>query len=114
MLHSRDAADCRYKLPPTFSLLLQDLLSSRRNPVIAAPPLVLALDPFALDPSPLLQAVEERVKRGHMKTHGSTGTGLDHAADVIAVARLILYQRENQHLSTALLPFGVRGCCSHI
>src|SRR5262245_12044358 len=49
-----------------------------------------------------------------MKTNRSCGTGLDHAADVIAVTRLILHQRENQHLSTALFPFGVRGRSSHI
>src|SRR5688572_15002718 len=114
MLHPRDAVDCLRERGPGFPLGGEDFLAVGGKPVVAAAALARLFDPAALDPASLLQPVEQRVERGDMKAEHALGAGLDQLAQLVAVPRLVLDQRQDQQLGAALLPFPLRHWQLHM
>ena len=90
----------------------------RCQAVVAPSTLLRFLDPPSDDPSVLLQSVEQRIERSHMKSQSPARSELNQLRNVIPMARLILEQREHEKLGAALFPLGVRqvrraGALSH-
>ena len=56
-----------------------------------------------MQPAASFQAVEHRVKRGHVETNRAAGALLDEFADFVAVARAGFDERER--MSSSALPF---------
>src|SRR5262245_59531795 len=107
MFDSRHAADERDKLFPTLLLDAQRFSPLGRQAVVATPPLVSLLDPPSNDPPVLLESMEQRIKRSHMKSELAAGSDLYELRDVVPMSRLIFQHREDEKLSAALLPLRV-------
>src|SRR5918911_3394431 len=103
MFDPRDAVARLDELPPGAALRRQDFPARGSQAVIAAAALSGALHPAPLNPAAPLQAVQERVERGDVEPQRPPRTLLDQAADVVAVPRPLLDQREDQQLGTPLL-----------
>ena len=85
--HSSNSVDRRDEDAPARALRGQDAAAFARQPVVAAPALAGLLDPAALDPATALEAVEQRVERGDVKSNSAARALLDKFADFVAVAR---------------------------
>src|SRR5215469_1222267 len=94
---------------PAASLGGQDFLPWRGKAVVAAPPLSCLFHPSALNPAALLQAIEQRVERGHVKAQRASRAPFNQFTDLVAVPRPSLQQRENQELGAALLQLPVEN-----
>src|SRR5262245_59662208 len=101
--NSRDPADRVGELAPGVALRLQHLLSGRRQPVVAAAALTRPLDPAALDPAALLEAIQQRIQRRDAELQHTARARFDQLAEVVAVARLILDERQDEQLGASLL-----------
>src|SRR4051812_25925729 len=103
MLGLRDPAhrlDERAPRPPPRA---QRLSARRGEAVVAPPPLRGLLDPTPFQEALRLEPVEEGIERGDVEPKGAVGAGLDELADLIAVARPLLDQGEDQELRGSLL-----------
>src|SRR4029079_4432541 len=98
---SSDAADRLDELAPGVALGLEHLGAGRGEPVVAAPALAGLLDPAALDPAALLEAVEERIQMSDTEAEAAARPGFDQLAQVVSVPRLILDERQDQQLGAA-------------
>src|ERR687883_1594761 len=107
MLHPRDAVDRQHELAPRTALGREHLPPLAREAVVAAAPLAGLLHPPPLDPAAPLELVEERVERGHVEPEHAAGAGLDQLAQLVAVPRLVLEQRQDHQLRAPLLQLGV-------
>src|SRR6185503_13432904 len=107
MFHPGDAADRPGELAPGAALRGQHLRAGRGQAVIAAPALAGLLDPAALDPAALLEAVEQRIEGGDAELQHAARSRFDQLAQVVAVSRLILDQRKNQELGAPLLELAI-------
>src|SRR5204863_4239709 len=67
MLDSCDAADRFHKLAPAIPLRRQRFLARRRQPIVTPPPLPRLLDPATPNPSPLFEAIQQRIKRSDVE-----------------------------------------------
>src|SRR6476660_5764094 len=81
---SDDLADGVHELEPALALLLHGLAAGGGDVVVAAATLPRLLDPFALDPSALFHAIEQRIERRHLKLHDAAGARLDELAQLVA------------------------------
>src|SRR5579871_5145927 len=95
--------------PPRLALAREHPPAKSREPIEAAVPRAGLLDPAALDPAPRLQAQERGIERRQREGQPSARSRLDELADLIAVARPILDQGEDQHVQAALLDLGREG-----
>jgi hypothetical protein len=66
-----------------------------REAIEAAPPLTGLLDPASLQPAAHLQPIKQRVERGDMELQLSGGSLLDGPADLVAVSRTRLDDRQD-------------------
>ena len=87
------------------SLPRQHAPSLARQLVVAPPPLAGLLDPPAFDPAALLEAIQHRIERRDPEGEGAFGPRLDQLADLVAVARPLLHQRQHQQRRAPLLHF---------
>src|SRR5262245_37447042 len=114
MFHSSDAADREDEFAPRVTLRRQDVGADRRQPVIAAPPLPGFLDPPPQDPAALLEAIEQGIERGDAEFQDAARSRLDELAEVVAVTRLILEQRQDQELGAAVLELAIEHAVYHV
>src|SRR5262245_35389351 len=91
----RDAVDGGDEPTPAAALLREHASSLSCETVITAPALTFLLDPLTDDPSAALEAVEQWIERRDLETDGAVGALLDHLADLVAVSRPRLEQRQN-------------------
>src|SRR5262245_11571976 len=114
MLDSGDPADRVCEFAPGVALRLEDLFAGWRQAVAAAAALSGFLDPPSLNPSALLEAIQQRVERGDAELENAARARFDQLAQVVTVARLVLDQRENQQLRAALLQLAVQHAGFHM
>src|SRR2546422_471087 len=87
------------------------LLSRGAPPLFTArlaAPLAGFFDPAALNPPALLEAIQQRVERGDAKLEDSLRARLNELAEVVAMPRLILDEREDQQLGAALFQLPIQ------
>src|SRR5262245_24811286 len=107
MFDSCDAVDRLDELAPRAALRRQHGGAGRRQPVVAAPALAGLLDPAALDPPALFEAIEQRIERRRAESEHAARSRFDQLAEVVAVAGLILDQREDEELGAALFQLAI-------
>src|SRR5947209_6764019 len=100
----RDRVD---ELPPVIALRGEDALALGRQTIEAPPAFAGLLDPLARNPSPFLEPVEQRIERRDLEFQASAGALLDQLADLVAVARARVHEREDQELGAAFLQFAL-------
>src|ERR671921_804842 len=84
---SRDQPYGLDEVVPGLALPHQHALPHRCEPVEAAPALTRLLDPCALDPAALLEAIEQRIERVEMEHQPPARPCLDQLAKLVAVPR---------------------------
>src|SRR5689334_14542473 len=109
MVDSRDPADRLGERTPRAALRFEDLRSRCGQGVVAAAALPGLLDPASLDPAAFLEAIQQRIERCHAELEDAVGLGLDQLAQVVAVARLVLEQREDEELGASLLQLAIES-----
>src|SRR5262245_33166982 len=109
-----DAVDGGGEALPALALLGEDAPAGGGDAVVAAPALAGLLDPPSLEPAALFQLVEERIEGGDLETDGAVGLALGHLADLVAVARPLLEQGEDDQLGAALLQLAVEDPGVHV
>src|SRR5262249_49945406 len=107
MFVSSNPADGLDEIAPRVALRSQHARAGWRQPVVAPPPLARLLDPAALDPAALLQPVEQRVERCDAEAEQATRARFDQLAQVVAMPRLILDERQDQQLGAPLLQLAI-------
>jgi hypothetical protein len=107
MVACRNAPDGLDERGPRLSLLCEHAPAFGCDFVEAAAPLAGLLDPAALDPSTLLEAVEQRVKRIDVERQLAAGSRVDQLAQFVAVTGPRVEQRENQQLRRSFLQLAV-------
>src|SRR6185436_16026092 len=107
MFGSGDVLDGVDEFPPVVALRGEHAPPFGGEPVEAPPPLAGLLDPASRDPAALLEAVEEGIERGDLEADPSVGSLLDQLADLVAVARTGLDEREDEELGAPFLQLAV-------
>src|ERR1041384_7786554 len=108
MLRPPHPADCLDEGAPAPPLGGEDLPALRGEPVVAAAALAGLLHPAAGDHAAPPEPVEQRGERRDGEAGDPAGARVDQLAQLVAVAGLVLEQREDQELGAALLPVRVR------
>src|SRR4051794_26337072 len=98
MLHPRDAGHRRHELAPALALGGQDVATGGGYAIEAAAPLARLLHPPPRDPAALLHAVEEGIERCDVEGEDAARAGRDELAEIVAVPRLMLQQRQDEEL----------------
>src|SRR5580700_7003983 len=101
----RDAIDARDKFAPAAKLRCEDFPSLASHTIMTAATLSTFFNPAPMQPAASFQAVEHRVKRGHMEAHCAARALLDEFADLVAVARARFDERKNEQFGAASFPF---------
>src|SRR5262249_31320238 len=109
-----DAVDRRDELAPGAALRFEHAGAGGRQPVVAPAALPRLLDPAALNPAAFLEAIEQRVERRDAGLEHAARAELDELAEVVAMARLVLDERQDQQFGAALLQFPVEHPRSHV
>src|SRR5688572_16119922 len=104
---------------PGVALAGEHATAFRGQGVETAPSFTGFLDPLSLQPSALLEAVQQGIERRDVKPHGAVRSLLDQLADLIAVARPRLQDRQDEQLRGPLLELAVErwrrhSCYKHI
>src|SRR3954471_1216825 len=107
MFRPRDPLNRLDELAPVIALRGQHLAAFRSQPIEAPAALARLLDPASRDPAALLEAVEQRVQRGHLELQPPAGSLLDQLADLVAMPRAGLDQRQDQQLGAAFLHLAI-------
>src|SRR5262249_47802392 len=111
---SCNPVDRANELAPGAALRGEDGGARRRETVVASPALAGLFDPPPLNPAAFLEAVEERIERGDAKRDDAARADLDQLAQVVAMPRLVLDERQDQQLGAALLQLAVEDPRFHI
>src|SRR5258706_4066230 len=109
MFDSGVSVDGVGELAPRAALRREDARTGGGQPVVAAPALARFLDPAADDPAALLEPVQQRIQRGDAEFQHAARSRLDQLAQVVAVARLIFDERQDEELGAPLLELAVQG-----
>src|SRR6476469_10067603 len=107
MLHPRHARDGAGKRPPRVALRVQNLATVGGEPVVPPPALAGFLHPASLNPAPGLEPVQLRIEGGDLELNAPFGPDLDQPGYVVAMARLLPYEREDEQFRASLLQFPV-------
>src|SRR5215831_14880205 len=107
MFVSRDALHSFHECRPRLALLGKHAPSFSRDPIEPPPPLLRFLDPRALDPSALLQAIEQRVEGINVECQMAAGARVDQFAQLVAVARPGVKQGEDEQLGGSPLQLAI-------
>src|SRR5687767_13221081 len=103
MLDSRHTIDGGEELLPAATLAGENLLAFRGDAIVPAPPLAGLFNPSSGDESTLLEPEQQRIQRGGVEREHALRSRGDQLAQVVAVPRLLLEQREDEHLRAAFL-----------
>src|SRR6266545_4508428 len=114
MFDSCDSCDEGDEIFPTLLLRTERLAPCGRERVIPAAALLGLLHPAAGDPAFGLEPMEQGIERRHVKAQRAAGARLDQLGDVVAVARLIFEQGEDQKFGAALFPILIGRRSRHI
>src|SRR5262249_17004121 len=98
---------------PCLLLLSQDASSFRSDLVQAAAPLLGLLDPSALDPSALLESIEQGIKRIDMECEPPAGTGVDQLTQLVAVTGPRIKQCKDKQLGRSSLQLPIKRPSVH-
>src|SRR6185437_11768780 len=96
MFNSCHPAHSSNEFLPALPLRAKHFSPLRSEAVVAPSSLFGLFHPTAIDQATVLQAVEQRIKGGDVKSQNAARPDLDEPGDVIAVARLILQQGQRQ------------------
>src|SRR3982751_6388312 len=107
MFGPRDQLNRLDELAPVITLRGEHLAAFCRQPIKAPAALAGLLDPPSRDPAALLEPIEQRVERGHFELQPPAGSLLDQLADLVAMARASLDERQDQQLGAALLHLAI-------
>src|SRR5258708_3294577 len=107
MFDSGDAADRVGEFAPGVALRLEHLFARRRKPVAAAAALAGLFNPGALNPAALLEPVQQRIERGDAELQHAARPRFDQLAEVVAVTRLVLDERQNEQLGAPLFQLAI-------
>jgi hypothetical protein len=99
MFPSRDAPHGLHEGGPRLSLLDKHAPPFSRDLVEPAAPLAGLFDPDPLDPSTLLEAIEQRIQGIDVERELTAGSGMDQLAQFVAVPGSRVQQREDQQLA---------------
>src|SRR6186997_1046145 len=113
-LDARDQVDRAHERRPTAALDGKHFAALRGQAVEPAAALAGTFGPASFNPAALLETVEEGIERRHGELERATGALLDQLADVVAVPRAVLDQRQNQQLGAAFLEFPGREPAAHM
>src|SRR5262249_38037903 len=113
MVASRHAADSVDERGPRLPLLGEAAPPVGSHPVEAAAPRAGLLDPGALDPAALLEAIEQRVEGIDVERQLAEGPRVNQLAQLVAVPGSRVEQREDEQFGGAFLQFAVEGACIH-
>src|SRR5262245_48946049 len=108
MVVSRDQRHCAHEALPGFSLAREHSAAFGRQRVEAATALPGFLDPLALQPAALLEPIQQRIQRCDMKLQLAARARLDELADLVAVTRPGLEDREDDQLRRTLLELAIQ------
>src|SRR5262245_7081264 len=114
MTKPRDTVDGADEGDPALALGVEHAGACGGEPVVAAPPLAGFPRPVAGDPRATLQPVEQGVKGGDMQAHHPARSVFDELAQLVAMARLVLEEGEDEKLRAALLQLAVVQVVLHI
>src|SRR5207247_9776045 len=78
-----------------------------RQPVVTPSALARLFDPSALNPPAFLEAIQERVERRDAEGEDAAGPRFDQLAELVAMARLRLDEREDQQFRAAFLELAI-------
>src|SRR5262245_58331120 len=98
MIEPGDTVDRGDEVLPPAALGREDLAPRGRQPVVAAAPLAGLLDPLAPDPAALLEPVQQRIEGRNAEAQRAAGAVLDQLADLVAMPRAGLDERQDQQL----------------
>src|ERR1051325_5507585 len=107
MFVSRDAPHSFHECCPSLPLLSKHTPSFSRDPIEPASPLLGFLDPRALNPSTLLEAVEQGIEGINVKCQMAAGTSVDQFAKLVAVAGPGVKHGEDEQLGGSPLQLAV-------
>src|SRR5262245_13683805 len=107
MFELRDPSNRVDELFPGGTLRPQHRPALGGDAVIAAAPFARALDPASLNPPALFEPVEQRIERRRLEPHAAERSLLDELADLVAVSRAMLDERQCQQRGAAFLELAV-------
>ncbi len=88
---------------PAAPMFGEHLPTGPAQTVVATAALPGLFDPSTFNPPPLFETVEHGIQRRDMESQRSLGLSVDLLRDVVAVPSLVLQERKDQQLRTALL-----------
>src|SRR6185503_5735329 len=107
MVRLRDAADRVDERAPGRALACEHPAALAGEAVVPPAALACLLQPLALDPGALLEAIEQRVQRRDVEFQPAVRSRVDELADLIAMPGPCLDEREDQQLRRSLLQLPV-------
>src|ERR1044072_6117021 len=107
MVDSGNLADRQHEFAPGVALRGEDVGADGREAVVAPAALSRLLNPAAENPAALLESIQQRVERRDAKFQQAARSHLDQLAQVVAVPRLILEQRQDEELGAPLLELAI-------
>src|SRR5687768_1997127 len=107
MFASRHLSNRFNELIPSLPLSQQHTLTGGRQPIETAPALAGLLDPCALNPPALLEAVEQWIERIEVEHQPAAGLHLDQLAEFVAMPGSGLQHRQQEQFGGSLLQLAV-------
>jgi hypothetical protein len=108
MVASRHASYSFHKCSPRPQLLSKHTPAFSRDLIEPAAPLLWFLNPSALDPPPLLETVEQGIKRIDVERQLTARAGVDEFAQLIAMAGPGVKQRKDKKLGRSPLQLAIK------
>src|SRR5712692_6064657 len=114
MFRPRDVVHGAHEVAPDAELLLEHFSAVHGQPVITPPALAGLLHPAAVDEAALFEAVEQGIEGSDVEAQDAAGAGVNQLAELIAVPRAVLEQRQDEQLGAAFLQLAVEHLGSNI
>src|SRR5687767_10967297 len=111
MFASGDTAHGLHERRPRFPLLGKYPAPFSRHLVEPAAPLAGLFDPGALEPSALLEAIEQRIERIDVERQLAVGPCVDQLTQLVAVPGPRVEQRQDEQLRGASLQLAIECTC---
>ena len=112
--NARDTIERQEEGLPHRALARENLPSGRGQLVVAPPPLARALDPSTVDEALVLEPVQRGIERRDVEVDGAVRPLFDEPADLVAVARTLLEQRQDQDFSATALQLAFKERRGHM
>src|SRR5262245_3548029 len=119
MVNSGDEAHRGHERLPGVPLTGEDTASLRREPIESAAALAGFFHPAPLQPAALFEAIQQRIQRRDMEFQLAAGLAFDQPADLVAMPRALLDNRQDDQLRRPLFQLAIQhppvnSCHSHI